>query len=194
MKEAEDEIAAAIATMDKTDEAVTAGKDTIQGFIDGANDMLPLVQRAYARIGEAAANALGIPTSTIRAYRSPTESGYSVGTRSAAPGYRLVGEDGPELMYFYGGERVYTAAETRGMMRDYQAMEGAAYLSAPEGAAPARASGGTTLNFSPVYQISAAADPTQLQEVLTAHNETLKEQLRELLEEEREDARRGAYV
>lgn len=194
MKEAEDEIAAAIATMDKTDEAVTAGKDTIQGFIDGANDMLPLVQRAYARIGEAAANALGLPTSAIHAYRSPTESGFSVGTRSAAPGYHLVGEYGPELRYFYGGERVYTAAETRSMMRDYQAMEGAAYLSAPEGAAPARASGGTTLNFSPVYQISAAADPTQLQEVLTAHDETLKEQLRELLEEEREDARRGAYV
>lgn len=194
IKEAEDEIAAAIATMDKTDEAVTAGKDTIQGFIDGANDMLPLVQRAYARIGEAAANALGLPTSAIHAYRSPTESGFSVGTRSAAPGYHLVGEYGPELRYFYGGERVYTAAETRSMMRDYQAMEGAAYLSAPEGAAPARASGGTTLNFSPVYQISAAADPTQLQEVLTAHDETLKEQLRELLEEEREDARRGAYV
>lgn len=188
------EIAEDVKEMDKSEEAATAGKDTIQGFIDGANDMLPLVQRAYARIGEAAANALGLPTSAIHAYRSPTESGFSVGTRSAAPGYHLVGEYGPELRYFYGGERVYTAAETRGMMRDYQAMEGAAYLSAPEGAAPARASGGTTLNFSPVYQISAAADPTQLQEVLLAHDETLKEQLRELLEEEREDARRGAYV
>ena len=39
-------------------------------------------------------------------------NGYAVGTSSAEPGLALVGENGPELVDFSGGERVYTADET----------------------------------------------------------------------------------
>ena len=41
---------------------------------------------------------------------------YASGTDSATPGWHLVGELGPELVYFGGGETVYTAAETRRML------------------------------------------------------------------------------
>ncbi|WP_246259559.1 transglycosylase SLT domain-containing protein [Streptomyces typhae] len=41
--------------------------------------------------------------------------GYATGTRSAARGIALVGERGPELVDFKGGERVYTARETASM-------------------------------------------------------------------------------
>jgi len=42
--------------------------------------------------------------------------GYATGTRSAAPGVALVGEKGPELINFKGGERVYNDKDTANMM------------------------------------------------------------------------------
>lgn len=39
-------------------------------------------------------------------------SGYANGTNSAEPGFKLVGEQGPELINFRGGEQVFTAAQT----------------------------------------------------------------------------------
>ena len=39
--------------------------------------------------------------------------GYATGTMSALKGFSLVGENGPEIIDFKGGERVYNAAETR---------------------------------------------------------------------------------
>lgn len=42
--------------------------------------------------------------------------GYASGTRSAASGLHWVGELGPELINFSGGERVYTAAESARMV------------------------------------------------------------------------------
>lgn len=41
--------------------------------------------------------------------------GYASGTQSAARGLAWVGENGPELVNFRGGERVYTAAQSREM-------------------------------------------------------------------------------
>ncbi|MCX4685473.1 transglycosylase SLT domain-containing protein [Kitasatospora purpeofusca] len=44
-------------------------------------------------------------------------SGYWSGTLSASPGMRLVGEHGPELVDFRGGERVHDAPATRRMLQ-----------------------------------------------------------------------------
>ena len=43
-------------------------------------------------------------------------AGYARGTRSATPGWRWVGENGPELMRFTGGEAVYTAEQSRALI------------------------------------------------------------------------------
>ncbi len=43
--------------------------------------------------------------------------GYAVGTNSATPGLRWVGEAGPELVQFGGGERVYTSQESRALVQ-----------------------------------------------------------------------------
>ncbi|WP_143201153.1 transglycosylase SLT domain-containing protein [Streptomyces uncialis] len=42
--------------------------------------------------------------------------GYWMGTGSASPGLRLVGEHGPELVNFQGGERVYDDRQTRDLL------------------------------------------------------------------------------
>ncbi|MCQ8774197.1 transglycosylase SLT domain-containing protein [Streptomyces telluris] len=43
-------------------------------------------------------------------------SGYWMGTLSASPGLRLVGEQGPELVDFRGGERVHDARKTQNLL------------------------------------------------------------------------------
>ncbi len=52
------ELAADIEAMDLGSEAAASGRNTIQGFINGATAMLPQVQAAYARIARAAMNAI----------------------------------------------------------------------------------------------------------------------------------------
>ena len=47
--------------------------------------------------------------------------GYAAGTDFATPGLALVGEEGPELINFRGGEVVYTAEETRQIINTDQA-------------------------------------------------------------------------
>lgn len=121
MDELQHELAADIEAMDLGTEAAESAMATIQGFIDGATDMLPQVQAAYARIANTARSALhpgGTTGSSI--------PGYAVGTQSAAPGFAMVGEHGPELVYFNGGEQVMTAAETAAM-RDRLSFQAVAF-------------------------------------------------------------------
>lgn len=58
----------------------------------------------------------GPPASARPSITSPNVSEYAVGTESAAPGLALVGEEGPELVRFGGGEVVYTADETSNIL------------------------------------------------------------------------------
>ena len=63
-----------------------------------------------------AASGLASKISSIH-IPSSIGKGHARGTSSAAPGLKLVGEEGPELLQFRGGEKVYTAAQTRHMLR-----------------------------------------------------------------------------
>lgn len=58
MDELQAQLAADIDAMDLGDEAAESGKATIQGFITGANGMLPQVQSAYESIAQAAIDAI----------------------------------------------------------------------------------------------------------------------------------------
>ena len=90
------------------EEAKTAAIATMQGYIDGATMMLPQVQAAYANVGTTMAEAMGMPG----AITVPTGRGYASGTTNAERGFAMVGEEGPEIVYFNGGEQVLNARET----------------------------------------------------------------------------------
>lgn len=62
----------------------------------------------------------------------PKEEGYRRGTRHAAPGWAWVGEEGPELVNFGGGEQVIPAAESARLARGDKGMN--VYLSMPKDA------------------------------------------------------------
>ena len=53
--------------------------------------------------------------SNVGDLRSQVSQGYADGTSAATPGWRWVGEHGPELMRFGGGEQVYTASQSRAL-------------------------------------------------------------------------------
>ncbi|MFD5069138.1 transglycosylase SLT domain-containing protein [Streptomyces sp. NPDC058369] len=62
---------------------------------------------------------LSQPTKSTKTTKKSTKKktkGYAIGTLSASPGLSLVGERGPELVNFRGGERVYTAKDTESLL------------------------------------------------------------------------------
>ena len=103
--------------LDMSAEAAKNGKATVQAFIDSASNMLPDVQTAYAKIGTTAANALqsklGKANTSGRARKTGAQA---TGTRNAEPGWTLVGEYGPEIVYMQGGEGVLNAAQTKDVL------------------------------------------------------------------------------
>lgn len=197
MDELQTELAADIEAMNLSDEARQSAQDTIQGFINGATSMLPQVTAAYTRIANAAKAAL----STSGTGTAGSIPGYAVGTQSAAPGFALVGEHGPELVYFNGGEQVMTAEETASMR---ESMEIQAVTFAPQllqalhairggdalSAEPGAGSSGVSLQV--VFQIQGNATPEAV-EALRDYGDEFAERVLEVMEEAGIDAGRRAY-
>ena len=72
----------------------------------------------------------------------PAPTGYAAGTKNATPGLHWVGENGPELLSFAGGEQVFTASASKRLAatmaglnipRSSEAAISSAALSAPGG-------------------------------------------------------------
>ena len=86
-----------------------------------------------------------------------------------------MGEEGPEIVKFGGGEKVYPNDQTMAILGD-----------------SARNSGGgqTVVNISPQFTVNGNADSSMFKE----WSEQLVELVRDTLRNEGIDARRGAYV
>ena len=75
-------------------------------------DELHEIRRDLSYAYESATSRMG----TIDEILSSVFSGYATGTQNATAGLHLVGEAGPELVRFNGGEQVFNASETREML------------------------------------------------------------------------------
>lgn len=200
MDELQTALAEDIEAMDLGDEAKASAQATIQGFIDGAVGMLPQVTAAYNRVSAAARAALSA-SGTGTAGSIP---GYAVGTQSAAPGFALVGENGPELVYFNGGEQVMTAEETAAMR---ESMEIQAITFAPQllealhaihgdgalSAEPGAGSGAGSVELQIVFQINGSAS-SETVEALREYGDEFAERVLEVIEEAEYDRRRVSFT
>ena len=200
MDELQTALAEDIEAMDLGDEAKASAQATIQGFIDGAVGMLPQVTAAYYRVAAAARAALSA-SGTGTAGSIP---GYAVGTQSAAPGFALVGENGPELVYFNGGEQVMTAEETAAMR---ESMEIQAITFAPQllealhaihgdgalSAEPGAGSGAGSVELQIVFQINGSAS-SETVEALREYGDEFAERVLEVIEEAEYDRRRVSFT
>lgn len=183
MDELQSDLAADIEAMDLGDEAAAAGRATIQGYVDAANDMLPQVKSAYENLAKAASSAMGyqmvyVPSSGTYV----PQRGYASGTDNAAPGFALVGEEGPELVYFNGGEKVMDAAKTADF-RSNATPAVSAMLSPSAGSAP-------PVNVT--FQIQGNATQETVQD-LRAFADEIVDRVMDTIEGAEEDARRRAY-
>lgn len=161
-----------------TDEAFAAASSTIQSFVDGALSKLPAVQNAYGRIANAANSAL--TTKYYQSYYGYRQTGYASGTDNATPGWHLVGEHGPEVRWFNGGESVWDATQTRDFLR---AMQSEPVM--PR--SPASHSSSVQISFAPVYNLSGASNTAEVRAILAEHDQEMKRQIRDMLAEEMED-------
>lgn len=127
MSDLETELMNGIDALNMPEDAAAAAKSTmsayIQEIIAGGNSAVAAAESAAARVAaalaqaEADAKAADGITYVPRDFVGPLAPGqqyapYASGTAYAAPGVHLVGENGPELVEFDGGETVYPADET----------------------------------------------------------------------------------
>ena len=122
------ELETAISAMNLSDSAAQEGEKTIEGFIKGAEDMLPAVILAYTKIAEAGKQALsaGLNEQKMLSFYGPqiTDNrwmfdpnylalpAHANGTTFAESAF-LAGERGPELIVGRKGSTVFPAAETQ---------------------------------------------------------------------------------
>lgn len=103
--------------------------------------------------------------------------GHAAGTDYAQEGLSLVGEEGPELVYMGGGEKVLTAHET------VNALSGAAKSD----------SNIIEVQFSPVYNVSGG-NAAEIRAMLETQTQDLRSQIEGIMEDVLTDRRRTAYA
>ncbi len=110
----EQEMQSTIDGMNLSTEAAASASATITSYADsiraGKSGAVAAAQEVAAAVSAALAKASA--NINVNVSSSGSGRGYASGTESAAPGVALVGEEGPELVYFNGGEQVFTADET----------------------------------------------------------------------------------
>ena len=91
------------------------GKAISKGLTEGFSDTsLHEIRRDLSYIFTQANSAIG----SIDSLLDNVFSGYATGTNNATAGLHIVGEQGPELVRFKGGEQVYNAQKTAGMLQN----------------------------------------------------------------------------
>ena len=180
MEELTQELQEDIKALDMSADAAESGRATIQAFIDSAASMESQVRTAYAKLGVVASAALGSASGSYGPVNThgwlPGEH-YASGTDYAAEGLALVGEYGPELVMMRGGERVLSAQETAAIYDPASRGTGDGYI----------------VTFAPVYTISGNMAPEEVESVLREHDDSLRQQLEDLLTDIEADRARRAY-
>lgn len=169
-----EELVQSVQGMDLSDEAAESARATIQAYIDQAEAMKEPLRGAFAGLWQGALDTLPavVPAVEEAGTRSKgRRRGYASGTSSAAPGAALVGENGPELVYFHGGERVLTAAETAARAESLSALP-----------APAAAAGSVSVQFSVTVEGNASDETVEsIRDYVESGD--FRERVREALEE-----------
>ena len=165
-----------IAAMDLSEEARQSGIATIQGYISAAGSMRGQVAAAYADLGSVATSALqGNKTS---------RRGYAAGTMDAEAGVHLVGEYGPELVAFRGGESVLTTARTQEVL--------SAGRSAVE-AIPTSTTQTFQFSLSPSYSFTGTQSREDMDAAFQRQNENLRVLILDVVREAQFDSQRRAF-
>lgn len=199
MDELQAELAADIEAMDLGAEAAESGKATIQGFVSGAEAMLPQVQAAYSRIAQAAIDAIDAkleihsPSRVMEEKADMTWAGYIKETEALQPDVAeaMSGMAGAGVEAFSAEEiqAVGIAPQLMAYLASYQAGNA---ISAESGAGGG--GGSIVIYFEPQYDLAGVTNAAELEAILAAHAEDMRELILEVLQEAGVDAARRAYT
>ena len=128
----------AVGDMELPDAAWDAAHETVLAYARGLYSGQASAERAAQSVARAAQRALS--GKTVKGASGVTATPYASGTSYADAGLALVGEEGPELIWLRGGERILTADETRDALSGmYPVIDSASYTGS---VAPAAVGGG----------------------------------------------------
>ena len=128
----------AVGNMELPDAAWDAAHETVLAYARGLYSGQASAERAAQSVARAAQRALS--GKTVKGASGVTATPYASGTSYADAGLALVGEEGPELIWLRGGERILTADETRDALSGmYPVIDSASYTGS---VAPAAVGGG----------------------------------------------------
>ena len=196
MDELQAELAADIEAMDLGNEAAESGKSTIQGFINGANSMLPQVQAAYSSIAQAAIDAIDAkldihsPSRVMMEKADMTWAGYINETKAMQP--KL--EEAMAAAVGAGAD----AASAEDLQLVAFAPQLISALNSFQGAdsgfgAELGGRGGGDVSLQITFQIEGNATPETV-EALRGYGDELTERVLEIMEEAGIDTARRSYT
>ncbi len=176
MQQLSTELSATVTSMDMSSEAADAGLATVEAFAKGAENGIGAVKAAFAAVSAAAQIIFKLP-------------GHAAGTDNADRGFAMVGERGPELVWFNGGEKVMNAQETEAY-RQQHTIE-----AQPVSAASGSAGSGSTyhIEVKPEYNINGNADPATLQPIFDQQTINLRNLIEETIADIESDRERSVY-
>lgn len=175
---------AAIDNMNMEDDAAKAAKETIQAYaetiaagkgqaVEAAEQVALATARALSLASSESSENIVIAPSKNRAVFTTVDNyinAYATGTDYAESGLAMVGEEGPEIIRFRGGEAVYNAKDTKAILGSR--------------------GGETTITIAPSFVINGSDGNTNWQEA----EERMVELIKDTLRDEGINARRGAYA
>jgi SLT domain-containing protein len=170
-----------VENMNKSDEAASAGASTMQAFADAAAGKQSAVESAFAKVAAAAMRKLSL---------SLNFPGFAGGTENAPEGFAMVGENGPELVYLNGGEKIMDASETQ------RTMDKLTPNAEPVTALQSSGNGGNvySIDFKPQFNLSGSSNTEELRAMLEEQTENMRGQLEEMLDEIENDRTRRKYA
>ena len=175
--------------LDKGSEAAAAAAETMQAYVEALGE----AEGDASAQAQAIADAVNAALSTIadvdvninyHENGKPSDLGdgtvgeNAIGTDFAAAGIHLVGEEGPELVYMHGGEKVLTAHETVNALSSAGSGEGGRLVQ---------------ISFPTTYNVNGG-DVAEIRRALEEHDTDLRYRIENVIEDLASDRMRLSYV
>lgn len=189
----EEELTNTVAALEQGSEAAAAAQATMEAYVANIQEGGATATTEAGTVASNVTSALdAIPDKTVHIGFSvdPIPSiggliskifGHAAGTDYAQEGVSLVGEEGPELVYMQGGEKVLTAHETvnalSGMNQNGDSGSGKVI----------------EVSFAPVYNVSGD-NAAQIRSMLAAQTQDLRDQVESVMEDLLTDRKRTTYA
>lgn len=104
----------------KADQKAKEGQAVINGLLAFTTSLAQQGYPAGLITGTLALVTAGIQAAAIAAKSPPRYARGTKGNETLPPGMKLVGEEGPEIIYTPGGEKVFTAQDTQKLLQAYK--------------------------------------------------------------------------